>query len=446
MPISLNTFILGGTTDEIFVTVLDDVVLINDFKININALKISSLKEVDVGKDKLKDVDTEEKIRSKLRGEKMIARNLFTDYFKVDQPVDRNVHIPTTGKYSKTLEDKNLFEKLGYYSLQHGFYLLLGHRQGGKTTIAMGLKRWLEDNSSYVVYYLNFNTGITTKKDIYEFWRLYNESKDVVLIMDDVSILNYKSESEKLIIDNFIAMLKELKEQRSVCSIVLNGTENLFTQYVEENKLNVDVDEIVADIYSLTLEHKGLVGICCHYFATNLMVGTNEANLCDWEKHTLIQLPQYIKEQATYKSIIRCLKDLNGNEIEILTEVLYHGTKQATLRGEVHLLLLSDIVDCAAPILRNIMLSRIHRPTIKHSSPIDTTNIDPEWLLARTIENMSIQDISHKYTFNANNQPSEYAFQAEFLGIFKQLISTAYPHLFFLRLESMMKKVNVTSV
>ncbi|GET53038.1 hypothetical protein GLOIN_2v1763493 [Rhizophagus irregularis DAOM 181602=DAOM 197198] len=93
MPISLDTFILGGTTDEIFVTVLDDVVLINDFKININALKISSLKEVDVGKDKLKDVDTEEKIRSKLRGEKMIAGNLFTDYFKVDQPVDRNVHI-----------------------------------------------------------------------------------------------------------------------------------------------------------------------------------------------------------------------------------------------------------------------------------------------------------------------------------------------------------------
>jgi hypothetical protein len=65
MPISLNTFILGGTTDEILVTVLDDVVLINDFKININALKISSLK-VDVGKDKLKDVDTEEKSEANL--------------------------------------------------------------------------------------------------------------------------------------------------------------------------------------------------------------------------------------------------------------------------------------------------------------------------------------------------------------------------------------------
>ncbi|RGB36147.1 hypothetical protein C1646_667162 [Rhizophagus diaphanus] len=206
MPISLDTFILDGTsrtTDEIFVTVLGDVVLINDFKININALKISSLKEyiwlkknnkfsindadnmnlwkVDVGKDKLKDVDTEEKIRGKLRGEKMIAGNLFTDYFKVDQPVDRNVHI--------------------------------------------------------------------------------------------------------------------------IIAISTTG---------------------------------------------------------------------------------KCL-------------IIFYTRKRLKIS--------------AAPILRNIMLSRIHRPIIKHSSPIDTTNIDPEWLLARTIE------------------PSEYAFQAKFLGIFKQLISTAYTHL-----------------
>lgn len=45
------------------------------------------------------------------------------------------------------------------------------------------------------------------------------------------------------------------------------------------------------------------------------------------------------------------------------------------------------IIECAAPILRNIIFSRIHGPTIKpSSSPIDTTNIDPEWLLTRTIE------------------------------------------------------------
>ncbi|CAB5348291.1 unnamed protein product [Rhizophagus irregularis] len=66
------------------------------------------------------------------------------------------------------------------------------------------------------------------------------------------------------------------------------------------------------------------------------------------------------------------------------------------------------IIECAAPILRNIMLSRIHRPTIKHSSPIDTTNIDPEWLLARTIEVYSCSKL-----FIVNNV----------------IVSTAYPHL-----------------
>lgn len=118
MLISLDTFILGGTTDEIFATILDNEVLVNDFKVNINAFKISSLKEyiwlkknnkfsindpdnmnlwnVDVGKSQLKDVDSEEKIQSKLRGEKMRAGKFFTDYFKVDQPVDRNVHIIIT--------------------------------------------------------------------------------------------------------------------------------------------------------------------------------------------------------------------------------------------------------------------------------------------------------------------------------------------------------------
>src|SRR6266496_3884490 len=47
------------------------------------------------------------------------------------------------------------------------------------------------------------------------------------------------------------------------------------------------------------------------------------------------------------------------------------------------------------------------------------------------MKNLSVQHIFHEKTFNANNQPSEYAFQAEFLSIFKQLISKAYPHLHY---------------
>src|SRR4051812_17057928 len=44
-------------------------------------------------------------------------------------------------------------------------------------------------------------------------------------------------------------------------------------------------------------------------------------------------------------------------------------------------------VECAAPILRSIMIARISGPTPKISKgPITTNILDTEWLLARTIE------------------------------------------------------------
>ena len=45
------------------------------------------------------------------------------------------------------------------------------------------------------------------------------------------------------------------------------------------------------------------------------------------------------------------------------------------------------IIECAAPILRSLMISYIQSPplTISEKAP-DTTRLDPRWLLARTIE------------------------------------------------------------
>src|SRR6266536_2163597 len=45
------------------------------------------------------------------------------------------------------------------------------------------------------------------------------------------------------------------------------------------------------------------------------------------------------------------------------------------------------LVECAAPILRNMMLSSIHGPNFKFSgSPTNANILEPKWLLARTIE------------------------------------------------------------
>src|SRR5437870_1156547 len=110
MAISLDSIILGNTTDMIFAIALDNEVLINDIAFNIHTLKISNLKEyiwykkrnkfsindpnemnlwkVNIGRDQLKDIYAEEDILNKFRGEKMEAGYLFTDYFKVNQPAD----------------------------------------------------------------------------------------------------------------------------------------------------------------------------------------------------------------------------------------------------------------------------------------------------------------------------------------------------------------------
>ncbi len=135
------------------------------------------------------------------------------------------------------------------------------------------------------------------------------------------------------------------------------------------------------------------------------MVDTIEANLSDWEKHTLIKLPQYVMTQATYNSIVQCLKDLNENQRKILGKVLQNGVKKVSffphfkddedvkfLLAEGMIVVKSQtdrvtLVECAAPILRSMMLSRIRGPSIElNPQPADRENIDPKWLLARTIE------------------------------------------------------------
>ncbi|CAB4401482.1 unnamed protein product [Rhizophagus irregularis] len=118
-------------------------------------------------------------------------------------------------------------------------------------------------------------------------------------------------------------------------------------------------------------------------------------------KHVPILLPQYIKELATYKSIVQCLETLSENKRKILGKVLRYGDKKVLmdeddvkfLLAEEMVIVISnygdgmDFIGCAAPILCTIMLFSICGPKIVPSLlPTNTDHIDPKWLLARTIE------------------------------------------------------------
>ncbi|CAB4403835.1 unnamed protein product [Rhizophagus irregularis] len=251
------------------------------------------------------------------------------------------------------------------------------------------------------------------------FEEFFNKDKtslrDIILIIDEASrLINDNDETSRLIIKDFIASLQILKDQRGdisiVHSVMLIGTEvikdfllaraqysnnstsaispfsaekvfnsaqftnlevkNLLAQYAEDNKFEIDVDNIAADVYSLTLGHKGLVGACYYYFEQKIMPGAIKATLDDWEKHVPI-LPQYIKKLETYRSIVISLETLSENERKILEEVLRYGNKKVSIdKDDVKFLLAkgmvvvisnngngTGLIRCAAPILRTIMLS-----------------------------------------------------------------------------------------
>ncbi|CAG8722197.1 40746_t:CDS:2, partial [Gigaspora margarita] len=108
--------------------------------------------------------------------------------------------------------------------------------------------------------------------------------------------------------------------------------------------------------------------------------------------------------------------------------------------GEIYRLLAEGIVvsksvnedyiemEFSSPILRSIILSMICGPDIDITNPPQTINkIDINWLLENTIENLAIQNIFAPQALNADNNPSEYAFQAEFSAVIKYLLSNVYP-------------------
>jgi hypothetical protein len=70
----------------------------------------------------------------------------------------------------------------------------------------------------------------------------------------------------------------------------------------------------------------------------------------------------------------------------LLAEGLVYAGSKGPQEERTNTLLLNVV--CAAPILRSIMLSHIQSPpiTINIADVPDVNNLDPKWLLARTIE------------------------------------------------------------
>ena len=83
---------------------------------------------------------------------------------------------------------------------------------------------------------------------------------------------------------------------------------------------------IAADIFELTLGHKGLVGVCGYYIQCRLDFDESITSLDSWRQRTTIELRQFICGKATYESIMRALNKLSLEKRAILAAVLRYGT------------------------------------------------------------------------------------------------------------------------
>jgi hypothetical protein len=108
--------------------------------------------------------------------------------------------------------------------------------------------------------------------------------------------------------------------------------EDLLKQFAADTNENFSFIDIAADIFDLTLGHKGLVGACGGYIQTaNSYNNAPIQTLDDWRKHTPIKLPNRIINMATYASIVRNLDTLTFSSRRLLIKVLRFGTCQIDL-------------------------------------------------------------------------------------------------------------------
>lgn len=197
-------------------------------------------------------------------------------------------------------------------------------------------------------------------------------SSQVILLVDEASRLDTSDDDNECTVD-FIDSLRTLKAERhNYClhSILLVGTasirdllisrakpgatskispfsndncmtcnrftkdevESLFKQYATDNDVNFKFIDIAADIFDLTLGHKGLVGACGSYIQNLQLLGNDPIQtLDDWKKHTPVQLLKNISVMATYQSIVRNLDTLSSIRRRILIKVLRFGMCQIDL-------------------------------------------------------------------------------------------------------------------
>ncbi|CAG8735507.1 3658_t:CDS:2 [Cetraspora pellucida] len=316
------------------------------------------------------------------------------------------------------------------------------------------------------------NSKEVRKEDFLKFFEKQEDYPAISFIIDEFSTLTHK---EPQIVEEFIDALAILKNKKKYCvhSFVLVGikttkniltrtnviTHNIFLPHFFNEKeveillndynnfydLSIDTKKIAKDIFKRTNGYKGLVGTCFKAIETEVMTDESELSLDNWLEFSSARLIKFVKERSAFKSIIRIVKNFSQNQINIIGNVLRYGSYTYMHKDDqddtldpllAEGLIVSTVknevleLECSSPILRSAMLSMISGPEIEFiSPPLCTRKVDTRWLIENVVQHIAVQHVFIQQALNIDNNPSEYAFQAEFTSILKYLLSTVYPDL-----------------
>src|SRR6266496_5518965 len=111
------------------------------------------------------------------------------------------------------------------------------------------------------------------------------------VVISSTCIPSYSSVKEFLINHQNSGTISPFSAEASLTPTKFNQAEikELLCQYSSDRNFDLEEYGISEEIYLLTRGHKGLVGSCCFYIESNMMMGKRNLTRDDWnmENHKL---------------------------------------------------------------------------------------------------------------------------------------------------------------
>ncbi|KAF0383892.1 polyketide biosynthesis operon protein cyro: PROVISIONAL [Gigaspora margarita] len=289
-----------------------------------------------------------------------------------------------------------------YQHLVDGHYIYIkGNRQSGKTTSIIATVNLLQEKSNanellvpdLEVYLITFDVGIDIRNGKMSFWlsmcKLFRARNSKWFSFND------SREYGANVFINFFFK----KKNGSPISFIIDDFSNVFEEPL-----------ILEEFINMLQLLKNYSTYCVHSFA---LVGVGRFPIQTELVISNIIIPCFFNENEIRMLLNQYSEHMCNNEYGKIYRLLVEGIVVSKSVNEDYI-----EMEFSSPILRSIILSIICGPDIDITNPLQTINkIDINWLLENTIE----------ITLNADNNLSEYAFQAEFSAVLKYLLSNVYP-------------------